>query len=184
MKSLMLTRRTALILCLAALPLLVAPLGCKRQRKVKVQQTEEEPPRLASMVHVSDPRSEGQLVSGFYTVEQNAWRWAQKKFSVILRAPLGGAQRGATLNLKFTIPDVITQKLGKITLSASVNGSPLKPDTYDKPGEYTYSRDVAPNLLTGDTVRVDFAVDKAIEPSEADARELAVVVLSVGLELK
>jgi hypothetical protein len=139
---------------------------------------------MASMIHTSDPKTATQLVSGFYDVEQNAWRWAQKKFSVVLRPPLGAAQSGATLNLKFTIPDVVISKLQNITITGAVNGSPLPPQTYDKAGEFTYSRDVAPNLLTGESVRVDFALDKAIAPSEADARELGVVVLSVGLERK
>jgi hypothetical protein len=33
-------------------------------------------------------------------------------------------------------------------------------------------------------VRVDFELDKAIPPSEKDARELGVVVSKIGLELK
>ena len=184
MRTQLFPRRAAAVLCLAALPLLFAPLGCKRSKKVQVKATEEEPARMASMIHTSDPRTAGQLVSGFYDVEQNAWRWAQKKFSVLLRPPIGAAQRGATLNLKFTIPDVVIEKLKSLTISAMVNGSALPPQTFSKPGEYTYSGDVAPNLLTGDTVRVDFALDKAIAPSDADQRELGIVVLSAGLELK
>jgi hypothetical protein len=180
----MLERRTRLVLCLAALPLLLAPLGCRRSRKVKVQATEEEAPRMASIIHMSDPKTASQLVSGFYDVEQNAWRWAQKRFSVVLRPPTGAAQRGAALNLRFTVPDVVITRLQSVTISASVNGSPLPPETYSKPGEFTYSRDVPPNLLTGESVRVDFTLDKAMAPSEADQRELGVVVLSVGLELK
>jgi hypothetical protein len=177
------SRRRALVLCLAALPLLLAPLACKRSKKVKVQ-TEEEAPRMASLIQMADARSAGQLVSGFYDVEQNAWRWAQKRFSVVLRPPLGAAQKGATLTLRFTVPEVIISKLQGVTLTATVNGSALAPETYSKAGDYTYSRDVASNLLTGDSARVDFALDKALAPSEADQRELAVVVLGVGLEPK
>ena len=184
MKRTMLKRRTAMMLCVVALPLMLAPLGCRRSRKVKVQATEEEAPRLASIVHTSDPKTAGQLVSGFYDVEQNAWRWAQKRFSVVLRPPVGSAQRGAVLNLKFTVPDVTITRLQNVTVSAALNGSPLAPEAYRKAGEYTYSRDVPPNLLTGDSVRVDFTLDKAMAPGEVDQRELGVVVLSVGLELK
>jgi hypothetical protein len=184
MKPTTLKRRTALMLCLAVLPLVFAPLACRRSRNVKVQATEEEAPRLASIIHMSDPKIASQLVSGFYDVEQNAWRWAQKRFSVVLRPPLGSAQRGAALNLKFTVPDVTINRLQNLTLSAAVNGSPLAPETYGKPGEYRYSRDLPPNLLTGEAVRVDFTLDKAMAPSAADQRELGVVVLSVGLELK
>ena len=66
----------------------------------------------------------------------------------------------------------------------TVNGSALAPETYSKEGEFTYSREVAPNLLTGDAARVDFTLDKALAPSEADQRELGIVVNSVGLEPK
>jgi hypothetical protein len=38
--------------------------------------------------------------------------------------------------------------------------------------------------MTGDAVRVDFELDKAIPPSEQDARELGIVVSKVGLEVK
>jgi len=186
MKSTLLNRRAAFRLAAAALTaaLAFAPLGCKRERKVKVQATEEEAPRLASMIHMSDPKAGGQLVSGFYDVEQNAWRWAQKRFSVVLRPPAGAAQRGAVLNLKFAIPDAVISKLQSETVSASVNGSPLPPETYSKAGEFTYGKDVPSNLLTGESVRVDFTLDKAIAPSASDQRELGVVVLSVGLEAK
>jgi hypothetical protein len=38
--------------------------------------------------------------------------------------------------------------------------------------------------LTGESVRIDFKLDKAIAPSESDLRELGVVAHSIGLELK
>ena len=54
----------------------------------------------------------------------------------------------------------------------------------DKPGQYTYTRDVAPNLLGSEAVRIDFQLDKSLPPSSADARELGVIVASVGLDAK
>lgn len=179
----MFPRRRALVVLLAALPLLAASSGCKR-KKVQVQATEEEAPRMASMVHMGDPKAQAQLVSGFYDIEQNAWRWAQKKFSVALRPPLGAAQKGATLTLKYTVPDVILSKLQSITITPTVNGTALAPETISKAGDYTLTRDVASTLLTGDSARVDFALDKALAPSESDQRELGIVVLSIGLEPK
>jgi hypothetical protein len=185
MKNHMMTRR-AMRLCLPVLvaTLAFAPSGCKRSKNVKVQQTEEEAPRLASIVHTSDPKSASQLAGGFYDIENNAWRWTQRAFAVVLRSPASSAQRGATLKLKFTIPDVVITKLKDVTLTASVNGNALPPETYKTPGEYTYEREVAPSLLTGESVRIDFKLDKAIAPSESDLRELGVVAHSIGLELK
>jgi hypothetical protein len=185
MKNYMMTGRT-LRLCLPVLvaTLAFAPLGCKRSKKVKVQQTEEEAPRLASIVHTSDPKAASQLAGGFYDVENNSWRWTQRAFAVVLRPPASSAQRGATLKFKFTIPDVVIAKLKDVTVNASLNGNALPPETCKTAGEYTYSRDVAPALLTGESVRIDFKLDKAIAPSESDLRELGVVAHSIGLELK
>jgi hypothetical protein len=39
-------------------------------------------------------------------------------------------------------------------------------------------------VFTGETVRVDFQLDKAMPPSGADRRELGIIVLSIGLESK
>jgi hypothetical protein len=178
-----LMRRTLLAAALAAL-LCLAPAGCRSRRKVNVQQTEEEAPSLASMVHVADPKVSAQLVNGFYGVEQNAWRWTAGKFSVLLRPPRGAAQKGATLQLKFAVPDPIIAKLKAISLAASIGGKPLSPETYTQPGEFTYSRDVAADLLTGEAVKVDFALDKTLPPANGDQRELGVVVSVVGFEAK
>jgi hypothetical protein len=42
-------------------------------------------------------------------------------------------------------------------------------------------REVPANLLSDDAVRVDFRLDKALPPGDADKRELGVVASSAGL---
>ena len=158
--------------------LALAPLGCKRKQAGQVA------PRMASTVHMGDPDTATQLVSGFYGIEQSAWRWTGRRFSLMLHTPTGAAQKGATLQLRLTVPPVVLEKLTTISLSATIGGSTLAPETYTQAGEYSYTRDVAPALLAGDSVRVDFQLDKSMPPSGADARDLGVVVLSAGLELK
>ena len=74
-----------------ALTLAFAPLGCKRATTVHVQQTEEEAPRLASVVHVSDPKNEPQLVNGFYGIEGKAWRWTGRAMCMWLPACMDAA---------------------------------------------------------------------------------------------
>jgi|SRR5579871_5791668 len=170
----------------AALLLLLASglAGCRRKQTVQVEQTDEEGPRMASTIHTGDPKSDTQLVSGFYSVEQNAWRWTAQRFSVVLRPPAGAAQRGATLNMQLTVPDAIINKLKTVSLSATVGSTPLAPETYTQAGQYTYTRDVASSLLGGEAVRIDFQTDKSLPPSSTDQRELAVIVGSVGLDAK
>jgi hypothetical protein len=159
------------------------PLACKSHRRVVVQ-TEEEGPTLATIVHVADPRAAAQLLSGFYGVEQNSWRWTAGKFSVVLRPPRTAVAKGATLQLKFSVPEVVITRLKAMSLSASVNGTPLSPESYTQPGEFTYARDVPANLLVGESAKVDFSLDKTMPPSAGDQRELGVVVTTVGLDPK
>ena len=173
-----------LIPVVAALVLALLPACNRRREKVKVELTDETPSQLASIVHVADPRASVQLIKGFHDVEQNAWRWTMAKFAVTLRPPRNAAQSGATLQLKFSIPDPVIERLKSITLSANVNGTPVAGETYAKPGEYVYSRDVPATALSGEAVTVDFLLDKVLAPGSVDQRELGIVVSSVGLEAK
>jgi hypothetical protein len=169
-----------------ALALTLAAAGCKREPKaVHVQQPEEEAaPRLASSVIMSNPALEPQLLSGFYGIEGNAWRWTARKFSVALRTPPAAAQSGGVLSLALTVPPVVIEKNRSVTLSAMAGDSALTPETYTKPGQYTYKRDVPPAALQHGSLHVDFSLDKSIPPAGGDLRELGVIVSMVALESK
>ncbi|SPE35219.1 conserved exported hypothetical protein [Candidatus Sulfopaludibacter sp. SbA3] len=173
-----------IISCAVLAALALVPVGCKQAKKVQVQQTVEEAPRLASTVPMGDPKLETQLASGFYGIEGNAWRWAARQFTVVLRPPFGASQRGGALQLNLTVPQVIIDKLKNISLTAAIDGSPLAPETYTQAGPYTYKRDLPANLLTADSVKVEFQLDKAMPPTDQDKRELGVVVNSVSLVAK
>jgi hypothetical protein len=178
--------RRAARLGLAALVLTLAfaPAGCKRKAKVRVQTAEEEAPRMASSVSMGDPRSASQLIAGFYTIEQNSWRWTARQFTIVLRPPFGAAEKGAALKMRLTIPDPVIAQIKTVSLTASVDGHPLPPETYAKPGQYTFTRDVAASLLTGESTRIEFQLDKTMAPANGDVRELGIVAQSIGLEPK
>jgi hypothetical protein len=165
-------------LLIAAL-LLAAP-ACKRAQ-VRHVDTVEEVPRLASSFQIGDGTMSKQLAGGFHDIESGSWRWTMQKFAVTLAPPPHAGQQGAVLELHLTVPPSSIQKLGSQTLTASIGGTALGPETYTQPGEHVYRRDVAANLLTGDTVRVDFELDKAVPPGDVDKRELGVVATSVRL---
>ncbi len=168
--------------------LALALAACNRDHKVTVKETVEEssaPANLALTVNMGDPKQEKQLVSGFYGIEANSWRWTAKDFTVSLRPPsaASGAQ-GATLVFALSIPQVAIDKLKSVTLSASIDGTPLAPETYAHEGQYEYKRDVPPNSLGGNAVRVEFHLNKSMPPAGGDARELGIVARSVGLQSK
>jgi len=180
-------RLIRLILCFTLIVSLMLVAGaCKRREKLASQAAEEDggAPVLVSMIHMADPRAAVQLARGFYGVEANAWRWTMSKFSVVLRPPTGAAQKGATLRFKFNIPQVVMAQVKSTTLSASVNGLVLPPETYSKAGDAVYSRDVPVAPLSGDAVTVDFALSKCLPPGSQDDRELGVIAQMVGLEVK
>jgi hypothetical protein len=165
------------------LALVLAPVACKK-KKVRVGATDEETPKMQSVLNMGDPKIEPQLITGFHGIEAAAWRWTAKQFTVALKPPFGSGQKGAKLTVKLTIPPVTIEKLKNVSLSATAGGSALPPETYTTAGDYFYVRDIPASLLTGDTLRVDFQLDKAIPPSSADIRELGIIVLNIGLESK
>lgn len=176
--------RRILIATLLAASLLLAGAACKRRERVRVQHTEEEAPQLATTVHVADPRSSAQLVSGFHDIEQGAWRWTAGKFSVVLRTPRGAAEKGAVLRLKLSVPDPVISNLKVVSLGAAVGESRLAPETFTQSGEFTYEREVPAEALTGESAKIDFFLDKSLPAGAVDLRELGVIVTSVGFESK
>jgi hypothetical protein len=172
-------------ICRAALAatLFIGLAGCKNKDRVTVQ-TEEEAPRLATMLAMNDPRAPAQLVSGWSGLEGNAWRWTAGHFVVMLRPPLGAGQNGAVLQFKFNLPEAIIKKVKTTSLSATVNGAALPPETYTQAGDYTYTRDVPASALPGDSAKVEFTLDKFLPAGSVETRELGVIATSVGFEHK
>lgn len=154
----------------------LAPAGCRRKKKGKTRED-----GLASSINVADPADSAQLVRGFSNVEADAWRWSTSRFSVVLRPPPGAAQNGAKLELNFTLHDAVVGKLGPVTVSATVNGTPLASETFSQAGDFVYSHEVPASLLGSDVVTVEFTTDKALAPTEKDKRELALIVKTIGL---
>ncbi len=146
--------------------------------------TEEEPPHSSTEVQVAGPHASSQLISGWYNVERNSWRWTAGKFAVLLRPPIGSAAKGAILAFYFTLPEVVISRLHSVTLFASIHGTKLAPETYQKAGRALYTRDVPANLLSGNAIRIDFELNRVMVPGNGDNRELGVIAERVGLEGK
>ena len=155
--------------------------GC-RKSKEQVQYVEEGSSQLASAVNVADPRTAIQLLRGFHTVENDAWRWTGPKFAVALRPPKEIPPEGAKLYLQYSAPEVFLPKIPKATLSVTVNGKALEPEKIERPGSFRLERLVPAAQLQGDVVTVEFALDKFMEAGSVDQRELGIIVSIVGLE--
>jgi|SRR5579863_5678451 len=169
----------SLSLTLILVPLLLAGAGCKRRHNSSGQ-AQLHP----STIFAGDPNAAVHFEKGFYAVEENAWRWTGKEFSVDLSPPLHSSEKGAQLVMKLAVPDAVIQKLSSVELSASIGGYKLEPQNYTMAGQYTYTRDIPADKLQGDPVRIDFAVNHTLPPTDTDVRELGVIVSQVGLVAK
>lgn len=176
-------RRSLLI---PAFAVLLISSGCRGKHSRTVVQNEEPEggPRIASALKMSDASAAAQLLRGFYGLEGGAWRWTAGTFTVLLRPPLGASQRGATLTLSFSIPDVVIQKLQSVTLNAAIGGTKLKSEKFAKAGAATFTADVPAELLAKEAVTVDFSLDKSLPSGSVDQRELGVIATAVSLESK
>jgi hypothetical protein len=149
-----------------------------------LQETDESGVEISSTVHMSDPKAAIQLLKGFHGVEQNSWRWTMGTFSVTLKPPAASKDKGATLNMKFTLPGAVVSHVKSTTLTAIVLGKPIGSQTYEAAGEYTFTADVPAAVFTSDAVTVDFALTRFLPAGTADPRELGVVASTITLEPK
>ena len=122
------------------------------------------------------------MLAGFYAVEQGTWRWTKKAFSVALKPPPPLPDEAVTLELRFTVPKVSIQRLQALTLSAAVNGVSVGAETFDKPGDYTFTKPVPAEALDQKIAKVEFRLDQAIAAGEIETRELGLVATSVALK--
>jgi hypothetical protein len=155
------------------------PAACRRKKAET-----EDANRPAMMLAMNDPRTSIQLIRGFYAVESGTWRWTERSFAASLRVPADAAQNGARLLMKVTVPQTQIDKLGSMTLSASVNGVGLPPETYAHAGGFLYERDVPATAFRQDIALVEFALDKVAPAPPPDKRLLGIVVTSVGFMRK
>jgi hypothetical protein len=136
------------------------------------------------VVHTGDPRAGIQLVKGFHEIEQNAWRWTRAEFGVTLRVPDGAASKGGALDVKLTVPDPVIKHVKSTTLTAKIGNIVLEPQTFTEARDYTYARDIPASALNAEAVTIDFSLDKFLPAGAVDARELAIVVTTIGLSSK
>lgn len=156
--------------------------GCKKSKKA-VQYVEEGGSQLSSAINLGDPRSAIQLLRGFHDIENNAWRWTGPKFAVALRPPKEIPADGLLLTMEYSVPELFLQRVPQTTLSLTVNGKPLDPETISKAGSFKLERKVPSAMLVGDVATIDFSMDKFLAAGTVDQRELGLIVSAVGLQV-
>lgn len=110
------------------------------------------------------------LDRGWHSMEHRSWRWTERAFSLRVATVSGGAR----LRLRFHIPEVVHAALGPITLQAGIAGQAIGARDYTFAGEHIFEQ--ALPASPSRTIRIEFALNKALGPTAADARELGIQV--------
>jgi hypothetical protein len=135
---------------------------------------------LLKSTRFNDPADGAELVDGWHELEEDRWRWTRRRFSAAWEtAPGGGAGR---LRLDFFVPERLLAGVGRVGLTARVNGVPLEGAEYAVSGRQSYERLVGADVLDSRRVTAEFELDSAIAPDDADPRERGLVVSAVALE--
>jgi hypothetical protein len=114
-----------------------------------------------------------EFLSGFHEMEEGAWRWTQRKFSILVNHEY--ADRPATVQLRFSIPESLVKTFGAVTLTAFVDSMPLASQTFTQAGDALYAANT-PAPLLGTRARVDFEMSHAFAGLGQDQRELCVQI--------
>jgi SAM-dependent methyltransferase len=141
------------------------------------------PTPVQSEFACSDPESV-EFIGGFHRIEEDSWRWTERRFRVALRPPPASARFGGIVDFAFDIPESSLRLLGAITLTLSVNERRLGNATFESAGPQAFRTEIPAELLRKKSVTLDFELDKCIEAGKLEYRELGVIAHSVRLECK
>jgi tRNA (mo5U34)-methyltransferase len=114
------------------------------------------------------------LLEGWHESEETGWRWTERCFTARICCAPGPAARSLTMRLY--VAEESIRRLGRLTLSANANGQALEPAVYDTAGLATYVRQFDEK---GPEIELQFSLDRALAPEEADSRERGVIVASI-----
>ena len=99
----------------------------------------------------------------------------------MLKPPVDAVAKGGKLWMRLFVPDLQIQKIGPMTLAASIDGYSLSSQEFTQGGMYVYTAQIPAELLDTNLVPVRCEFDRAAPPSDGDSRELGAVVTEVGL---
>lgn len=108
------------------------------------------------------------LLDGWHALEQNSFRWTERRFSIELRQAPSAGFSALRFDFRLTGPR-------PMTLAARINGSPVPPSTFATEGEHSYTIPLSSHNPMSAPIRIDFAADRCLSGGN-DQRELALLV--------
>lgn|GEM_PF-1722665 len=134
-------------------------------------------------IPMNTSRFDNQL-TGFYPPEPGGFRWTRREFSAMLDlSHVPHPDTGRTyLLMRLYIPDNTIRTLGSLTLTARFGGHVLAPETWSRPGQYVFRRELNDAWITRGKTEIYFSLDRALRALPSDKRELGVVVQEISVE--
>ena len=161
--------------CLALL------LGCRGDVAVSPpeQRTPYEPPASGPFVRMNQPDAEKYFVSGIYTLEANAWRWAGRRAE--LRLHLNRTDNLKYV-MKFAVPQAVIARNGPVWLEIFLNSQKWERLRYEKDGVYEFEKPAPAQMLKpqADNI-VAIEIDKPL-PAGSRGPELGFILVHAGFQ--
>jgi hypothetical protein len=126
---------------------------------------------------LADPDTAPQLVSGFHTIEEGAWRWTKLKFAADVARP-EASKHGILVILHGSVAAPVIERYGSQTLECSAGGHGLEPEKLTKAGSFIYAREL--EGVDVPVFRIACSVDHAV-PTTNDDRELGLIISTIAL---
>jgi tRNA (mo5U34)-methyltransferase len=113
------------------------------------------------------------VISGWHEVEQDAWRWTMKRFSLEVVLPKDRPAR--EFALKFTVPEVVIAGSPTVRIKCSIGGEPAGSIMCDSPCTIEFRGVFPESALAKPEIVLDFEIESSFA-SPGDERDLGILV--------
>jgi 2-polyprenyl-3-methyl-5-hydroxy-6-metoxy-1,4-benzoquinol methylase len=130
---------------------------------------------------LNDPADSAALLDGWHALEQNRWRWTERRFGLRFEGVPPSAA-SAVLRIEFRVHERLLAKVERVSLAVTINGVRLEMAEYRLAGQHVYERHLDPEILRAGPVTARFELNASIEPDGSDPRERGLIVCAVALD--
>lgn len=129
------------------------------------------------LLRMSDPQLQQRIVADIGGGDSSSsWRWTNQH----PRLKMSVEAEPWLFHAGFTVPGVLLQRVGTVTLTFLVNGHVLGSRSYSKDGHYEFTEPISPEILQrADPVVFGFDVDP-VYIAEGDGAKLGVLLETIG----
>jgi tRNA (mo5U34)-methyltransferase len=122
------------------------------------------------------------LTHGWHAIEEERWRWTEARFGfdILTETPVAFTK----LRMRLHLPPAHFARTGPVTLSARAEGAEMPACVFAAPGDHVYEAPL-PAYPPRTSLHLEFTLDRCVEPTGEDARELGIVVpLDAGRQIE